>query len=321
MIFLTKFMRHWCFKLFLICVAGYSSLSQAANCTVHPSWDGAKINIHASGNYINYSDKIASFNSYFNHIGSTKIADCITPERVIIEIVPGHSATPQGVISTDNGGVGVYGYIGTAAIGVVIKNTPVTFASASLTPEVSSDFYVEANFVRKGGEPYGFAELSGNVFQLRMEGSATPFATITMSGYIHVQRPTCILNTKNLTVNMRKFNSGAFKYKGHSLNPQPFNIAVACDFSSMNVYMQFSGAAGSLVSEGVLAPTSSNPVTDASGVGIQIIHNDKPIKLNDVFYVRRGSGSIPFMARYYQMEYVVKSGNFSATGTFTITYN
>ncbi|BFO08947.1 hypothetical protein GGER_14570 [Serratia rubidaea] len=74
-----------------------------------------------------------------------------------------------------------------------------------------------------------------------------------------------------------------------------------------------------------MALNSIAPGGTASGVGIQLLHNNTPVKFGTLLPVANtvvsGPITIPLVARYYQTASAITAGQANGTATFTMTYN
>lgn len=113
-----------------------------------------------------------------------------------------------------------------------------------------------------------------------------------------------------------------FKGIGSTQNPMNFNISLDCDAkTSVNVTLDNVSELAD-AANGVLGLSSAST---ASGVGIQILHKDSPVKFGSMINYSAttptgGIVNIPFKATYYQTKKDIQPGTINATASFTMTY-
>lgn len=133
----------------------------------------------------------------------------------------------------------------------------------------------------------------------------------------------CEVNQTVINVPMGDIERKEFKGVGTSpsaTNTRNFTIPLTCN-PEAKVNVQIDGNIQN-AEQGVLSLTESSD--SASGVGIQLLFNNTPVKLGSPLYIGTtsidGLYDIPLQARYYQTAAPIKTGTANATATFTITY-
>lgn len=136
----------------------------------------------------------------------------------------------------------------------------------------------------------------------------------------------CSINTPSLTfqigdIPIDKFGSTVGTIPSGAQNTQ--NLGLACD-SGANINVELSGTQNPDISNtSVLALTGHGDDNVASGVGVQILYNGSPLKLNNRIVLKKSSGgqeTFPLTARYYQTKTAVTTGTANTSATLNITY-
>ncbi|MHA0864687.1 fimbrial protein [Enterobacter wuhouensis] len=102
------------------------------------------------------------------------------------------------------------------------------------------------------------------------------------------------------------------------------DLTLDCD-QDANINITLTGTQNSDSSDqSVLALTGQGPDDSvAQGIGVQLLYNDKPLKLNEMLNLKTSAGgqeSFPITARYIQTKEKVKAGSANATATLNVTY-
>ncbi|MBS0877143.1 MULTISPECIES: fimbrial protein [unclassified Tatumella] len=150
----------------------------------------------------------------------------------------------------------------------------------------------------------------------------SPESNIRINAF-HVYTIACTVNSQVISVDMGSVKPSDFHGIGTwpgDQNTRNFNIPLTCN-SDANVNIQFDGNAYD-ANNGLLRLNSGND--SASGVGIQLLYEKKPVVLSSVFSAGspgvEGVFNIPLQARYYQIDKSVDVGNANTSATFTLTY-
>lgn len=134
----------------------------------------------------------------------------------------------------------------------------------------------------------------------------------------------CTVMTPAIDVTFGDVEKREFNGIGSAAAEKEFQLKTDCD----------SGARINVSLNGDINPDANDPAilslqnygddSVADGVGIQILQNSLPVKLNQQFFLKDSAGgveSFSFKARYYQTKGVVTSGKANAVLTFSVTYN
>ncbi|ELQ6148850.1 fimbrial protein [Cronobacter turicensis] len=136
----------------------------------------------------------------------------------------------------------------------------------------------------------------------------------------------CSITTPNLIfpigdVLASKFGTSVGTIPSGAQNTQ--NLGLNCD-ANANINVTLSGTQNADVSDtSVLALTGQGSSDVASGVGVQLLYNNSPLKLNNRIVLKKSSGgqeTFPLVARYYQTKSTVTTGKANASATLDLTY-
>jgi type 1 fimbria pilin len=147
-----------------------------------------------------------------------------------------------------------------------------------------------------------------------------PAITYHITGTVVV--PSCNIDAATPSrVLLKTVNVTDLVSKGSTAQDTPFDITLKCN-SNVTVNLLLDGNEDTdAQDDGVLA---LNGDATASGVGVQLLVNNKPAKLNETFEVGNASEGvmkIAMAARYYRTSSeAVKAGSVSATVIYNITY-
>jgi type 1 fimbria pilin len=146
--------------------------------------------------------------------------------------------------------------------------------------------------------------------------------TITLKGSA-VTTGTCDLNSTSVKVAMSKVFKSQFQGVGlptKETTQKDFKIPLDCT-AGTKVNIQIEGDTIN-AAQGLLK--LSEHKLSASGVGIQLLYNNSPIKLSEFFNVGTaeitGTFNIPLSARYLQTENEIKPGIANGSATFILKY-
>lgn len=162
--------------------------------------------------------------------------------------------------------------------------------------------------------------------------SGSCFPTVSyradIQGGVSVIKPhTCSLLTSRVNVNLPDVKASSLRNAGSTVGDTGFSIDLSCDKGS-NVYISLTDKNNVSNRGGVL---SLDKASTASGVGIEILMNQKPVKFGADSSVAGAVNqmlvgpstpsltSIPFTARYISLGKTA-SGTVSAIATFTMSY-
>lgn len=178
----------------------------------------------------------------------------------------------------------------------------------------------------KTAETTGAGNISGKVGSLilRTNGRTVtnPEASVTLSS-VRVNAIGCVINNKTITVPLGNVNKSMFKGPGtwpEDINTRSFVIPLSCQVGT-RVNLKVDGDIQN-PTQGIL--NISKVTGSASGIGVQVLFDNKPISLSTAIYTgeasSNGAYNIPLKARYYQTHKDIKAGIANASATFTLTY-
>lgn len=101
------------------------------------------------------------------------------------------------------------------------------------------------------------------------------------------------------------------------------NLGLDCD-AEANINVSLSGTQNpDVTTDSVLALTGQGNSDVAKGVGVQLLYNNTPLKLNNNIVLKKSTGgqeTFPIVARYYQTKTSVTTGKANASATLNLTY-
>lgn len=227
------------------------------------------------------------------------------------------------VIKSDIDGVG-YAFGGTASgcgttewitngtwTSVLCKGSSALSSNFVFTPKIR--LYKTGNPATTSGIPqhmvgYATRVINGNT---NFQG---PFIYTAASSIIV---PACSVNTTAINVEMGTVVKNKFNGVGTTAGTQNFNISLNCGAASALSILMSGNVENA--STGLLKLTNST----ASGVAIQLLYNDSPVKFNTLFSLGNSSSgtmTIPLQARYYQTG-TITSGTANSSVTFIMIYD
>lgn len=205
------------------------------------------------------------------------------------------------------------------------RNTPLGYISNTAGKTFSVDMTLA---LVKIGTAIGSGTLSRSrtTFGIGMYNTgwglgSNPDSSVSYSGSTKYRSISCSVDAI-ITVPLYKVTVADFNGIGSTAGDTNFNIPVRCDApANVSLYMTSSGYLSK--AEGVLALTAG--MSNAGGIGIQVLHKANAVIFDNYFNVGRimTSGellNIPFVARYYQAGTAVTPGIANATATITLAY-
>ena len=100
-------------------------------------------------------------------------------------------------------------------------------------------------------------------------------------------------------------------------------LELDCD-AQANINISLSGTQNPDVSDpSVLALSKYDHSGAATGVGVQLLYNSKPLNIGESLFLKQSSGeneTFEITARYYQTKSVVRAGSINSVATLNITY-
>ncbi|WP_273870319.1 fimbrial protein [Serratia odorifera] len=133
----------------------------------------------------------------------------------------------------------------------------------------------------------------------------------------------CSLNATNIQVPLGDVLATEFTGVGTTLKPKAFNVGLACD-ANAKINVSLGGAQSAESSDSsILQLTNAGSDGVAKGVGVQLLYNNTPLKLNQVMPLKTSAGgqeTFPFTAHYYQTAENITAGSANTTATLNISY-
>lgn len=185
----------------------------------------------------------------------------------------------------------------------------------------------QINFIKTGKIQSGPLE-TGKVIIAGISDTETPRLEafdVSLTGGT-VTEVACSIKTPSLTfpigdVQATKFGTSVGTIPDGGENTQ--NLGLDCD-AGANINVSLNGTQNpDLSDDSILALTGQGDAGVASGVGVQLLYNDAPLKLNNRIVLKKSDGgqeSFPIKARYYQTKTAVTTGTANATATLELTY-
>ena len=139
----------------------------------------------------------------------------------------------------------------------------------------------------------------------------------------NMQVVACSVRQTAIPINMGAVKITEFSGVGSTVREKPIEIPLDCDANTkVNVTLEGvrhnSGAAGVLA----LSPSASQVV--ATGVGLQLLYNNKAVTFGTPIAAgvasNDGAYTVPLVARYYQTANTITEGQANSTATFTMSY-
>jgi len=238
----------------------------------------------------------------------------------IYRLITYAGGVPEGnnVYRTNLAGVGVRVFNGTT----LFNNPPAVIFIKSYSDFTSPDATVQ--FVKTGPITAGTitpGPLAKYYVVSTTDNSSVDITLINMGSGNTVTQLACSLNATNIQVPLGDVLATEFTGVGTTLKPKAFNVGLACDANAkINVSL---GGAQSVESSdsSILQLTNAGSAGVAKGVGVQLLYNNTPLKLNQVMPLKTSAGgqeTFPFTAHYYQTAENITAGSANATATATL---
>lgn len=152
---------------------------------------------------------------------------------------------------------------------------------------------------------------------------------------VAIVTPTCTVTTQNVAVRMTSTGSlstTAFTGRYSTSNPVAFKLQLRCSGTPARLGITFSDIRNPGNRSNILSLSAHS---SATGLGVQILHNNAPVRYGRdssapgnqgqiVLNVHQGGESVidlPFTARYIQTAYAVVPGRADAAASFTMSYH
>jgi len=248
------------------------------------------------------------------------------------------SANGRRVFNTGLPGVGI-------SLGYYEKNTagPATYMG---TTWLAADMFTASWSTNPGeNDTYSFQPIiqfwktgpitSGSVsgqlaafvaWEAQYRGGATAPDIPVYAGTGSITQVACAITTPNLVFPIGEVLASSF---GSTVGTTPSgaqmtqNLGLNCD-SGANINATLTGIQNpDLSDDSVLALSGQGSEGVASGVGVQLLYNGSPLRLNRNMVLKQTSGgqeSLPITARYYQTQTSVSTGTANTSATLILTY-
>lgn len=135
----------------------------------------------------------------------------------------------------------------------------------------------------------------------------------------------CSILNSSINVALDPINVNRFTSLGMTDGDKKFTIGLDCD-AGARINVSLSGTQNADTSNNsVLALNNSDSPGSATGVGIQLLYDNNPLKLGDHIALKTSSGGNEFpvnafTARYYQTKAIATAGEANTTATLNLTY-
>lgn len=160
-------------------------------------------------------------------------------------------------------------------------------------------------------------------FNLNNQGAINQRWQINITGKPVVKR-VCFINNIPISVPMGSINKQSFNGLGTwpgDANTKNFSISLNCN-TGARINLQINGDVQN-AEQGIINISERN--SSASGIGIQLLFNNNPVKLSDKISIGQVTNNtnynIPLQARYYQIKDTITPGTVNAIASFTLTYD
>ncbi|HDR2372678.1 TPA: fimbrial protein, partial [Enterobacter asburiae] len=149
-----------------------------------------------------------------------------------------------------------------------------------------------------------------------------PIMKLYMTGGNITSLKCSIQSGATLAFPMGNIPSADFDHTGaFSKTTQTVNLKLDCD-EDANVNVTLNGTQNPDTSDNsVIALSEEENV--ATGVGVQILYDNNPLKINEMLNLNRSAGgpeTYPFTARYIQTKDKIRAGKANAIATLNVTY-
>ncbi|WP_394521337.1 hypothetical protein C1N60_02525 [Pantoea sp. SGAir0184] len=198
-----------------------------------------------------------------------------------------------------------------------------SYGKSSATDIFIPSEHIEINFATQADSITSGKITPGTLASYGYEGAHTAFF-VNLINEVNIVS-TCEVTNKNINVAMPATNTGDFRGQGSASSESAFDVQLNCATENAVSVNIETGSAGAIdPSQGILALQDSGGEGVASGVGIQVLYDGKPVELGKAFdagSVVVGNNGIPFKARYLQIGEKVTAGKADSNATFTLTYH
>lgn len=156
-------------------------------------------------------------------------------------------------------------------------------------------------------------------------GTPSPVSYLNLASPVQVTKIACVVTTANtLSFPMGEVQASQFIAEGTlSQETATANLNLNCD-EEANIKITLEGLQNAdTTNTSILALSNQGETGVAEGIGVQLLYNGTPLKLNERLTLKKSAGgqeSFPFTARYIQTKDNVHAGRANATATLHITY-
>lgn len=211
-------------------------------------------------------------------------------------------------------------------VGIKVSGMPGNF---TLPVYQNSGFYNLGYYIIslvKTGEMTSGVLTPGLIAQAWFGSPGNYFTQISLDATSRVSVLSCSLSSQVITFDLGTLSASEFSH-AVGFSPQRTatqNIGLYCN-PGANINIELKGTPNpDAAGEGsVLALTGQGGENTADGVGVQLLYNDIPLKMNNRMLLKQSPGGqemFPVTARYYQTKTIVTAGEANATATLDITY-
>lgn len=134
---------------------------------------------------------------------------------------------------------------------------------------------------------------------------------------------TCSLNSTSINVPLGDVDASKFTGIATTVGDQTFNLGLSCE-KDAKINVSLTGSQNADTADtSVLALTNAGQSGTASGVGVQLLYDATPLKINNKILLKTSGGgqeTLPFSARYYQTQTAIGGGLANSSATLNITY-
>ncbi|WP_049293546.1 fimbrial protein [Franconibacter helveticus] len=211
--------------------------------------------------------------------------------------------------------------------GIYVTSPPSTlnWAGAQYVYIYSGRTYT-VQLIKVGGVTSGPLNAGQIFYAYPEQNTSDVYTEIFMSGTSSIEQVACTLKTPSLNfpigdILASQFGTTVGTIPAGGQNTQ--NLGLDCD-AEANINVSLSGTQNpDVTTDSVLALTGQGNSDVAKGVGVQLLYNNTPLKLNNNIVLKKSTGgqeTFPIVARYYQTKTSVTTGKANASATLNLTY-
>ncbi|HEY4436242.1 MAG TPA: fimbrial protein [Lelliottia sp.] len=196
------------------------------------------------------------------------------------------------------------------------STNPMTFISSAIE-------LVKTNRILTGGQ---VRQLPVVKTSYHMEGNAEEYTLNPIwsgSSMIYIDMSPCGLTTHSSSVNLADVAGSSFTGEGSTAGDKSFTVSLTCTAGN-KISLSLQGTKNKDVSDtSVLALTDDGAPGVATGIGVQILTDGTPLKLNDTINLATAAGGdqdFTFVARYIQTKPTVGEGTANSVATLDLTF-